>query len=959
MLATPMKSSTKRITSLFSLGSNKDGERKPSSPVISHQASPSSSSRSSPLEQQSFSPAIRNFSSPQTNQPYPSSTVSNQRIVSAPAPRKPLHGNDQLLPPPALHTVNPDLIDSSGDSGKKRQSWSGAIPKLSAALNLPSTRSGSTGPETRGKAHGWSTTKPKMSSTDASVSPMHNAWISGTEHDIPYDVGPLIQGHQVSELWDDRGDTYVYLFPKNTGRPPSFKVDSSIFAASQHLTAVARGPEQLAPQRPAYELPEIPASSRGSPSLSARAGSPYDEGSVGSTQSRDEFPDEECQELHLYLPVPLNSDLSNAQLIQSDDDIDMLVLFRNFFAFLIGQALVATPRCSSLFSIFTEIAALLDRFAFSNLDNSTYGEVATSSFGCYCEELDMIEVPNSPDKILDAIILGERMRYLPLYNEGFIHAVGALDDIKQISGKFAVVSHATQQRLERGHIDLENRLKTFCARLEDFDFPSLFSGIANSSVANEAKVIKFKNWKAGFLAFRKNMISYLRSRYGSWPPKANSKKNNSSKAGLNRLVLKELYENMTDLYDMLVDRSSLTTRSIDMTTGVIDADDDLLSSVRKALRQVMSEYDRSTPPPQPPIPFDTPLLPSVHSIRRNLTPEHETKERAKRLSSGEVNEILVGSYNHSSMKPTPFLENFMNFERRIGHGKSADELADMRCGQWLFMYAVIQSLPMVVIDAPDVRSSEGIEYFLCIPPRGGAPWCQNDQKTGRSWFGVAGGSGVVNLPSDVVANGIDAIYRRSHCWNVALKWADEQQMLSSVMLEPEEPKEHRVHQPQQQYPPRTSSSPALPAAYTPYTPYNPYTPNNPSSTYSTQPYQPYQQQSYQPPHQSYQPYQAYPPNQPNHLNFPPPPLSSNGSSSDRLPTPLLTPGDTTPPMVSLQPPNPGFLRAGNRSSIHMGLEALPLPAGIISADPSSRAINHNPNLSFDHILSQVPQKGKN
>lgn len=609
--------------------------------------------------------------------------------------------------------------------------------------------------------------------------------------------------------------------------------------------------------------------------------------------------DDVSQELHLYLPVPLNSDVSKNHGALPEDDVDMLVLFRNAFAFLIGQALIATRRVPTVFSIFMEISGLLDRFSFANLDRSTFGETATSSFACYCEELDMIDIRNNREKIVDALVLGERMRYLPLYHEGFIHCVGTLDSVKQqCPVKFEAASATTRKRLDRGYLDLDNRIKTLRVKIEDFDFPSLFSGIANSNVANEAKIIRFKNWKNAYLAMRKMFASYCRSRFGSWPPKANHKKNPYKEDGLNRLVLKELYNDLANLYDMFVDRTSLTTRTADMTTFDLEADGgDLQESTSRALRQVMSEYDRSTPPVQPPIPFDTPLLPNINKIRRRLDPKQEAKERSKRLTSGEVNELLVSSYNHASMKPTPFIESFMKFERKAGQGRSCDELADNRCGQWLFMYAVIQSLPMLVVDAADAKFSDGAEYFLCIPPRGGSPWCQNDTKVGRSWFGVTGGSGVVNLPSDVVRNGVDAVYRRSHCWQVAVKWADEQQMNSAVMLDP-----------QQQPAPAPAPAPSVS--------------NHPSS----------------------------------YGMAPPPPLSSTGSSSDRQPTPLLTPGELTPPMLSL--PNPSYNRSGNRSSIHMGLEALPLPAGVVPVEPPARPISHNPNLSFDHILKEMPQKKK-
>ena len=631
-------------------------------------------------------------------------------------------------------------------------------------------------------------------------------------------------------------------------------------------------------------------------------GSGFDE--FDGRTSREAFLDEEVQELHLYLPLPLEGDLTTDPPSLRETDVDMMILFRNLFAFLVGQSLVGTPQFPTIFDIFMEIAGTLKRFEFSNLDGSTFGEAADSSFGMYCEELGLLDVRKSREKTLEAIVLGEHMRYLPLYYEGFTHGLGKLDDLKALkSAKYDMMSSITLQRIERGYIDLNARLRTLRGRLEEFEFPSLFAGFANSNMANEGKIVRFKDWKNSYLAFRKFVLSYYRARFGSWPPDARSKKNSFEESGLNRLVLKELYSDLADLYDMLVDRTSLTTRSADMTTTNLQADDgDAFESISRALRQVMSEYDRSTPPVQPPIPFDIPLLPNIQSIRRKqLDPKKLKKESEKRASSGEVNELLVNAYNHTSMKPTPFLQEFMNFERRVGRGKSCEELIDNRCGQWLFMYAVLNALPLVVVDAPDIRYSDGVEYFICMPPRGTSPWCREDTKSGRSWFGVAGGQGVVSLPSELVTHGVEGTYRRSHCWQVAAQWANDQDIMASAM-------DHLTMDP--------DGGPAQ---------------------------SPEQQQ-----------YQPTPPDGPSSVMMPPAaPLSSTGSSSERHAS-----GHYTPPTLTPPPPLSGLGRAGNRGSINIGLEALPVPAGVMPTDGPSRPISHNPNLSFDQILGQQPKKDK-
>lgn len=582
--------------------------------------------------------------------------------------------------------------------------------------------------------------------------------------------------HQIPELWNEHGDTLVYLFPQNTGRPASFKVDSTVFAESPSLNFLARGTDPKAAERHlrGRSLENAMMNGNSPPMTPLDRLADGDNDSSGSRRMPfDDTPDD-YQELHLYLPIPLNSDVTHPEAGITQEDTETLLLFRNLFAFLLGQSLIATPRSSSLFSILMDIATLLSRFEFSNFDGSNFGETVTTSFSNYCDELHLADVRKSREKTIEAIILGERLRFFPLYLEGFVHGVGKLDELKQLrSPKYSLINSTTQKRLERGFIDLDTRLRVLYSKLDDFDFPSVFSGIANSTSSFESKAVRFKAWKASFMEFRRFVLQYYRQKYGSWPPKARSKKNQFEESGLNRQLLKDLYNDFTNLYDLLVDRTSITTRTMDTAMEPVSLTEQK-EVVTRALRQVESEYDRATPPVQPPIPFDVPQLPSIQPLHRKpLDAKKEAKHRAKKLKDSDINTVLMASYNREGLRPNPFMEAFMQFERRCAHGKNLDDLIDLRCGQWIFLYAVIQSLPLLVVDVPNVKYTDGVEYFLCIAPRGGAPWIHGENKTARSWFGVAGGAGVVSLPSDVVVNGVEGIYRRSHCWQMAEQWADK------------------------------------------------------------------------------------------------------------------------------------------------------------------------------------------
>ncbi|KAL9073544.1 MAG: hypothetical protein Q9157_004710, partial [Trypethelium eluteriae] len=628
------------------------------------------------------------------------------------------------------------------------------------------------------------------------------AWVIGHDGRVPYNISSLINGERVPELWDDNTNTFVYLYPRNSGRGPSFKIDSALYNASPVLARMAFGDLYNSHQdrrKASQELHSAPATPPRTPSGSQKYGS-SSQGSRGSRHVSDM--DNEGGDIHLYLPMKLSTDAAVPGAPESrptPGDIETLVAIRNLFAFLVGQSLVATEKRPTMFAIFMAIADLLSINEFSNIDGSTFGEVAAASFDNYVEELQLADVRYSREKTIEGIVLGERMRSVLLYNEAFVHAIGKYDQIKSMgSPRWNLISPVTRNRMERAAMDLESRTKSIRRRLEDFDFTAIFAGVMNSRVADESKMVRFDQWKASFFSTRKFVMAYYKSKYGSWPPKASSKKNDLETSGLNRLVLKDIYNDMSALYDLLVDRTNLTTRTADVKPAdEIEHDDE---PTPRALRRVLAEYDQSTPPVQPPVPFDVPLLPTFLTTRpeyAGLQEKKQQKLRQKKLKDDEIAKLMRVARNQDSLprltttqvdkKKTrtsssqPFVSAFMHYELKSAHSHNLDEIHSLRAGQWIFMYVVLEALPMLVIDAPAVKHVRAVEYFLCEPPRSGVPWARESATVGtgkRTWYEVRGQSGgggaVVSLPSDVVEHGVEGVYRRSHCWEMAAKWAAEE-----------------------------------------------------------------------------------------------------------------------------------------------------------------------------------------
>ncbi|TVY38866.1 hypothetical protein LSUB1_G003387 [Lachnellula subtilissima] len=661
-------------------------------------------------------------------------------------PQKRLQKSDspnRLKSLPNVRSGSPSRKLTTPSSGKasRRNSILAMIPGQNRSVSSPvgsrpnSVQSGedddlATGSKTQRKSFllGGSRSRSRNTSKEIGEELGTGAWVNAGDHKIDYNLALLTGGEKVPELWEDNADTFVYLFPQASGLGPSFKVPSMTLSSSVILMHYINAQQVSSPSTGRPRGRSFDGRNRLSVEDAARhlslrgpASPPYtpktsisdiQSSSDGRPDSLESFLDAP-RETHLYFPTGLTSD--GFQL--SPNDIQDLVDIRNLFAFLTGQPLVGTKTRPSTFRIFLQVGAMLSKFQFTNLDGSTFGESASASFEFYLEELRLSDVRESREKTLEGIILGEAMRSADLYTEAFTHAVGKYTAVMQKDYPLvSEISKNTRVNLERAHQELATRQQSASLALTDFNFYSLFAGFASSTMSEESKFVRFKAWKLNFASMRRHVMSYLKDVHGHWPPKASHKKGLAG--GLNRMVLKGLYSDMCSLYELRADREAITTRSM-------DASDDIqvtnVSPTSTALRRLLSEFDRSSPPVMPPIPFDVPL--------------------------------------------TPFLEEYKVFEEKEGKGKNAQELADMVYGHWLFMYAVIQSLPMLVIDAPGLRYTGGVEYFLCMLPTG-KPWVEGSD---TALYSVHGGA-VVSMPNHVIEAGPEAVYRRSHCWTVAEQW---------------------------------------------------------------------------------------------------------------------------------------------------------------------------------------------
>ncbi|KFY39356.1 hypothetical protein V495_05996, partial [Pseudogymnoascus sp. VKM F-4514 (FW-929)] len=794
---TPSRTFSLSFTSLFSAAKDAD---KPG--LLSRKKGPRPQTATTELEvpAPTFDPAQK---------PRKLAKANSMGIIRDPSP-SPLSMPPPPTPPFAASSQSRFLSSRDSSPGSRPQTRDGSpmqhpqffdaghrVPSGGSLSTMapPSYISDSEGSD-RSKLRSRLTFMPRSRDSSRPTSSAGSApWVLGGPNKVEYNLAPLLSGERVPELWDDGADVNVYLFP--TGNKPSFKIPSRVIEASAMLMNIAfsqspTSPISLAsptsfnmPTSPTILSPEptIPEDAvmdapdeamkrldfnfdlpQRRPSADLSAYLSANGFAQGDLMARTNQPPREG---HLYFPVSRLTIPQNPQ--DAGSDTDRLLAARNFIAFLMHKPLVASMKYPTEMSVFLGIANHLADVDFYDEETGDFGYAVSTAFSFYIEIYNLQDVRGSFQKMLQGVILGEALRNRELYREGFTHCVGAHGDRGIRSHQlFGMVSDATRSKIEREGLDLEHRQTSIKTRLQDFDFPHIFNGTAASKVTAESKTVRFTAWKSHFVAFRSFVLSYCKELHGSWPPKS-GKRSGFHIGGLNRLVLKILYDDLASLYDILVDRDVLTTRTLDVED--VQGEDDMTQGELEllALRKIMSEHDRSSIPVTPPIPFDIPKLPSPNTLdagHPKRTPKAQVTAETRRLRPFEKLLVLAKAHNVSVGMQTPFLRAFAEFEDEQASGSSIRDLRDQRFGYWIFLYAVLQSLPTLVVDAQGIRFTGGVEYFLCKPPLGALPW--QDGRTQRGW------------DNDASENTAEAIYTRSHCWVAGAGWLPQLQARAAI-----------------------------------------------------------------------------------------------------------------------------------------------------------------------------------
>lgn len=620
-------------------------------------------------------------------------------------------------------------------------------------------------------------------------------------------------------MWFPDGDTLVYLTerpiaprnPQGLYKPPppqpSFRLRSSVLRATESPFIIAALEESF------RERPITPPGQTGSSGYDAdspqSAGSMDFEYHLSHSNSRRRakkiVSDDDGVQYKLYFPAPMGGDKNSI--------LRHHLTTRNFFAILYNKALVGMTLGQTLLDLVDRTDLYLSPPSPLTYDlvvdrgmseiESPFGSLLSPSHTPgprmghantqrlimdYLQKREFDDVRNWPEGAAGLVVWAERAGASgglgyglgggemgmggveSLWREGFVHCTGMLARLEG-GGEWREISPITKALIDRASLEIQVRVAQADSRLSNFNFHDMWP--TTSSAAPYARL--------AFDKFQKFLTKHYQSRFGSWPP-------HTPDGRFSRMLYVQLQRDFSALYDYLVDREvswnnsnaqKRQNRPNTTATGnkLVNpkvphwrADDDDLQ-----ITDILITFDERNNFPHIPHPF--PLVPpsmNGQKLKGTSTAAGRFFQGARRgsvtntptsfLTGGAADKAAALSLSEStnieslmsSSVSNDLVDAFAKHEKSI----SASEIDphDARKGRWILIYGILQTLATVAVDAPGIRHTDGVDYFLCAKLRGTPPWKGGGER-GMDTSGVAGSSG-----SD------ERSHFRSHCWTVPRTW---------------------------------------------------------------------------------------------------------------------------------------------------------------------------------------------
>ncbi|KAI1319646.1 hypothetical protein F5Y16DRAFT_96067 [Xylariaceae sp. FL0255] len=540
------------------------------------------------------------------------------------------------------------------------------------------------------------------------------------------------------ELWDPNGDVLIYFGRKDQPRRPnpSFRLSSHIIEATESrflINMLGEGSTEDVYGNPI----SLATSFVGLPPLKRNGGYSQATPLVSDDTALAEADGQISYEMYFPTPVTLNKHDAHLHAITT----------RNVFALLYHASLVGL-------SLFQALSNLLDRL-------DSYMEPNSDNVGLILNYLcarGIDDARNDAETAVSMLAWSElpEVRWEEGWREAFLHCAGMYSQLEACTD-FKQLTPVTRALLERACLEKQLRVQAAEERLAAFTFEDMWlaesSNTTNSSKGAAERLQQF-------------LVSQYAQTYGSWPPAENGASSTDGEdMWLTRTVAQTLQKDFGVLYDYLVNRDIIwdesETRSSRKWIMVSESGDKSFNAdtTDLLLTDMLIEYDNRMRFPHIPHPY--PLIPDSIPPSGQSTPTTEGRDKAKKdaKSKPQANDRNLEQRVHlayteatnvyalgTAFAQSDLVEKFTRFEKSDHIG-----LVDPFCarrGRWVVIYAVLQTLASVSVDAPGVRYKEGVAYHLSPRLKGARipPW------------------------KGVQSPMAEATHELSHCWLASRSW---------------------------------------------------------------------------------------------------------------------------------------------------------------------------------------------
>ncbi|KAI9834411.1 MAG: hypothetical protein M1819_003022 [Sarea resinae] len=574
--------------------------------------------------------------------------------------------------------------------------------------------------------------------------PQIKIWVGGGKKPQPWN-----RLRKDPELWDETGDTLVYLGQETASAalpPPSYRVHSSLLenTKSLFLITLLREGYTFSDDYPSVPspttIPSISPTSPGDPYYYSGAGSNRNQRGPSTIRGANEWNghptppisvttsnDRDYPILHeLFFPAP--GHMSKVGSLRHD------IATRNFLAMLLNKTLVGITYHQAISDLYERLGdymppdtdkanLIIDWLMAKNLD----------------------DVRNDPASAAGLLAWSETssVRWLEGYIEGFIHCTGMYSARVWEMIEMRDISPKSKALIQRANLEMRVRVQNAEQKLATFDLEDMWSICPQNSSA-----------KLAYERFGKFLSKFYENAYWAWPPAISE----DETSWLTRDIVNRLQDDFGALYDFLVDRDITWDESEERSSrkwtiaskgqkAFFEADTEELP-----LTDVFVGFDNRNGYPHIPHPF--PLVPSSVAVQ---PPTRKSTFGGKKAKSGaedkgkEIRTALayIEATNvyllDSTVVSNRLIEAFTKFEK-TDHPGEIDPY-EARKGRWILLYGILQILATVSLDSLSVRHKDDVRYLLNPQLRGIPPWRIDPER----------------YPEE-------ALHNQSFCWRAPATW---------------------------------------------------------------------------------------------------------------------------------------------------------------------------------------------